>query len=488
MNSKIQADAQETTVLTPPGLTNTQGRGESGSYRVLWLALAAVLVIGLAVIFLLPALIESPQQAGTPVTTAVITGVDSREAANESMQAWLQLRARLELERAAQWGEPGWSQSEQAADNGARMLAQRQFGEAARYYEEALQGLVQLDNERYTLLVTALAAAEVALANNRLIEATEQFERVLVMQPENEDAHFGLSRAQTRLTVLENMAAGEQAEAGGDLLKAQAAFQEAALLDPEYEPPTVAFNRVSEALEAGAFQDAMTRTLTALNQYKNGYKRGLNIAEKALAEAAALRPSDAAVIDAQQRITQIRQETRLNSLRRQAANLVRTENWQGASNVYKRVLAIDDSAGFALTGQEKAKARLELNQQFDHYLKKPERLYAEEPLANAELLLSGAGSAPANEPKLAKKIASLQQLVTNASTPVTVILQSDGETDISIYHVGQLGAFTNQQLELLPGNYTVVGTRYGYRDIRKELSVHPGKQDIDLFIRCEEVI
>ncbi|RLA00540.1 MAG: hypothetical protein DRQ45_07200, partial [Gammaproteobacteria bacterium] len=177
MTGKIQADAQETTVLTPPGPTITQGRGESGSYRALWLALAAVLVIGLAVIFLLPALIESPEQASTPVTTAVITGVDSREAANESMQAWLQLRARLELERASQWGEPNWSQSEQAADNGARMLAQRQFGEAARYYEEALQGLVQLDNERYTQLVTALAAAEIALANNQLEEAIEQFER-----------------------------------------------------------------------------------------------------------------------------------------------------------------------------------------------------------------------------------------------------------------------------------------------------------------------
>ncbi|HDN69279.1 MAG TPA: hypothetical protein ENG26_01720, partial [Gammaproteobacteria bacterium] len=313
MTGKIQADAQETTALTPPGPTNTQGRDESGSYRVLWLALAAVLVIGLAVIFLLPALIESPEQASTPVTTAVITGVDSREAANESMQAWLQLRARLELERASQWGEPNWSQSEQAADNGARMLAQRQFGEAARYYEEALQGLVQLDNERYTHLVTALAAAEIALANNRLEEAIEQFEQVLIMQPENEDARFGLSRARTRPAVLDNMAAGEQAEAGGDLLAAQTAYQEAALLDPEYEPPNTAFNRVSAAMDAGAFQKAMTRTLTALENYQNGYKGALIVAERALAEATALRPSDAAVIDAQQRVEQARQQARLDS-------------------------------------------------------------------------------------------------------------------------------------------------------------------------------
>jgi len=34
----------------------------------------------------------------------------------------------------------------------------------------------------------------------------------------------------------------------------------------------------------------------------------------------------------------------------------------------------------------------------------------------------------------------------------------------------------------------VVGTRYGFRDIRKQLSVQPGNEATDLFIRCEEVI
>ena len=469
-------------LLNPPGKGPVQGSDEAGRYRLLWIALAAVLLLGLAVIFALPALISPPQQAGIPASTAVTTGVASRDAANESMQAWLQLRARLELEHASQWGEPGWSQSEQAADSGARMLAQRQFGEATRYYEQALQGLVQIDNERYTQLVTALAAAEEALANNRLEEAIEQFERVLAIQPENEDARFGLSRAQTRSAVLDSMAAGERAETDGDLITALAAFQEAALLDPEYEPPTEAFNRVSEQLEAGTFQDAMTRTLTALD---NGQ---IKVARKALAEARTLRPFDPAVTDAQQRLTQAHQQGRLDSFRRQAENLVKNENWGGAANVYKRALAMDSTAGFAQSGLEKAKARLAVNRQFDHYLKNPARLYDEEPLANAEQLLSSIGSAPADEPKLEKKIATLNRLVSQAGMPVTVSLTSDGETDISIYHVGQLGAFTTRQIELLPGGYTVVGTRPGYRDVHKKLAVIPGKQNISLLIRCEEII
>ena len=473
-------------VLSPPGGSSPQGRTAAGNYLWLWISLAAVLVLGLAVIFVLPALMLSPQPQQQPVEApadpVVMPGVEPRDAANQAMQAYLQLRAQLELGHASRWGEPEWSQSERAADSGARLLAQRQFSEAARAYQQALQSLQQLERERSTRLIAALDTAQQALAGNQIEQALEHYEQALAIDEDNEDARFGLARSRTRAAVLQNMAAGERAETEGDLVTAQAAFQQAALLDPEYGPPTAAFTRVTEALQTHAFQDAMTRALTALD---SGH---LADAEKALAEASALRPSDAAVIDARQRLALSRQQARLNSLRRQATTLVRAENWQAAGNVYRKVLAINASAGFARSGLEKADARLKLNKQFDHYLTKPERLYAAQPLANAEALLAAASSAPADEPKLAKKIAELQRLVTQAGTPVAVSLLSDGETDISIYHIGQLGAFTRQQLELLPGTYTVVGSRAGYRDIRKQLSVTPGKQGASLTIRCEEMI
>ena len=136
----------------------------------------------------------------------------------------------------------------------------------------------------------------------------------------------------------------------------------------------------------------------------------------------------------------------------------------------------------------KAEARLAVNQQFDHYLKQPERLFAAEPLANAETLLQSVPAAPPEEPKLANKIARLQKLVDGANTPVSVTLSSDGETEVNIYHIGPIGTFTEQQLELLPGTYTVVGSRYGYRDVLKELKVIPGSGTKLLSIRCEDPI
>ena len=469
-------------MLSPPGGSSQQGRTEAGSYLWLWIALAAVLVLGLAVIFALPALLQSPQPVDAAADPVVLPVVEPRDAVNEAMQAYLQLRAQLELGHASRWGEPEWGQTERAADSGARMLAQRQFSEAASAYQQALQGLQRLERERSTRLASALDIAQQALAVNQVEQAVEQFELALTIDEANDDARFGLARARARPAILQNMATAERAEAQDDLVAAQAAYQQAALLDPEYGPPAAAFNRVTAALQARAFQEAMTRALSALDSSR------LSDAEKALAEASALRPSDSAVTDARQRLAQARQQARLNSLRQQATSLVRSENWQAAGNVYRKVLAIDATAGFARSGLEKADARLELNKQFDHYLQQPERLYAAEPLANAEALLAAASSAPADEPKLAKKITDLQRRVTQAGTPVAVSLLSDGETDISIYHVGQLGAFTSQQLQLLPGTYTVVGTRFGYRDIRKQLSVIPGKKGTSLTIRCEETI
>jgi hypothetical protein len=69
-----------------------------------------------------------------------------------------------------------------------------------------------------------------------------------------------------------------------------------------------------------------------------------------------------------------------------------------------------------------------------------------------------------------------------------VALASDNQTEVTIYRVGKLGIFDRKDMELLPGRYTVVGTRAGFRDVRRELTVLPGREAPVLVIRCEEQI
>ena len=67
-------------------------------------------------------------------------------------------------------------------------------------------------------------------------------------------------------------------------------------------------------------------------------------------------------------------------------------------------------------------------------------------------------------------------------------LESDGLTQVVIYRVGQYGAFATRDVQLLPGRYTVVGTRTGFRDVRREVVLPPGAEAAAVVVRCEEPI
>ncbi len=194
------------------------------------------------------------------------------------------------------------------------------------------------------------------------------------------------------------------------------------------------------------------------------------------------------VRDARQRLQEMRAQARLNSLRRQAAAKVRSEDWQAAIALYRKALAIDPAAGFARDGLRQAEERVRCMRSSITTSMHPARVYSAGPLANAEQLLAAASDAPPAEPRLAKKISALRELVAAASTPVTVTLKSDGATSVVIYRVGRLGQFDTHQLELLPGDYTVVGSRPGYRDVRRVIAVRPGVPPAPLVVRCEEPV
>ncbi len=482
MGARQHSGVTDTTALQPPA--RSPAADAPANHRWLWATLAALLLLGLAVIFALPRLvgpvhetadIAEPQLA--PGDTAVV-----RDAVQQTLQSYLQLRARLDLDNAAAWGEPYWSEAAARATAGDRHFAQHRFTAAGADYQAALEQLQQLDANRSVMLTTALAEAERALAQNDVDTASARFNVVLAIEPEHPAATRGLAQAGSRTAVLENMNSGQAAETNSDLEAARGAYQQAAQLDADYEPARTALARVMGEINVRDFNAAMTRALAALDAGQSG------AAGTALAEAERLQPGDTAVRDARQRLQGIQVQSGLNSLRRQVAASVNSEDWLSAVELYRKALAIDPAAGFASTGLERAQERVKLHAQFDHYLDTPDRVYSAVPLANAEQLLAAASEAPPDEPRLAKKITALRDLVARAGTPVTVTLNSDGLTSVVVYRIRRLGEFNTKQLELLPGDYTIVGSRPGYRDVRKVITVRPGMPPLPLLVRCEEVI
>jgi hypothetical protein len=475
--------------LRPPPIGAADDATPSRSW--IWLALGSLAVLGLGVVFALPRVVpepgvaqrESSAEADRPaISAAAADAAAARSDAEQMLQRSLRVRARLEIANAEAWGAAELDAAAVQTSTGDRLFGARRFAEASEAYARATATLETLEASRDQRLAAALDLGARALADNDADTARVQFEIAMAIEPDHVWAARGLARARAREDVVGHMARGERAEADSELEAAREAYAAAVQLDADYEPASSGFARVTAELAERSFSEAMSRALAALQEGR------LDEAAAALAEAARVHPDDTAVADARQQLASARQQAELARLRAAAAVRVAAEDWQAALTIYESALAVAPGAGFAAQGLERARGRATLHGQLDRTLADPTRLYSAEPLADAEVLLASAGQAPTREPRLAAKIEELGRHVELARSPVSVTLRSDGETEVEIYRVGRLGRFEERRLELRPGDYTAVGSRAGYRDVRHQFAVRPGPAPRALVIRCEEPI
>ena len=237
-----------------------------------------------------------------------------------------------------------------------------------------------------------------------------------------------------------------------------------------------------KAADAAAFEEAMTAGLAALN------RKEFPAAHEAFQRAESVRPGSPQSRDGLARArTGLRLQT-LTDLHQQAAALELDEAWRSAEERYQAALNLDPNVEFAQVGRERAAARAELSEELDFHLANPERLATDDVLQEASTTLAKAAEIQDAGPRLEKQVADLSQQITDFSTLLPMHLESDSLTDVVIYRVGRLGTFDQRAIELRPGTYTVIGSRRGYRDVRRQLVITPGVEPEPLQIRCEEEI
>ena len=138
------------------------------------------------------------------------------------------------------------------------------------------------------------------------------------------------------------------------------------------------------------------------------------------------------------------------------------ERWADALKEYRAVVELDSTVAAAQEGIARVSPRAALNEQLELYLTQPERLFSQPVRAAARDTLARASSIANPGPVLQKQVTTLKDWVARADVPVPVALQSDNLTQVTIYRVGELGTFAERSLDLVPGSYTLVGTRPGY--------------------------
>ncbi len=465
------------------------------------LSLMIVLLIAAgAVLFLLPRFIDhnaqrstetaAPKQADiarSPLPPAYAAQSkthpdENQEVAARQLEAFLALKSQSERENVSLWAESAYQVILALEQQGDRYFAAQEYLKAGDIYNRAAGDLQNLLGTKQLVLRELLDQGYRLLAEERGREALDAFTRALAMAPENEEARAGARRAENRAEVVTLYRSALAHEQSGALSAAESVLSELEQLDSTYLPAQALSGRVRERLEKQQFEEQMSLFLIHLQ------KENLEQAREVLGRLKEIAAADPQVIGAEEMLIAKEEAARLDSLRKRGETLAASEAWEEALAIYRQALTISPDALFAVNGVERARKRFELDQALENSLNQPHRLQEDAQLEAARQLLDYARQFSPGGARLNGQISRLETLVTHASTPIPVTINSDNKTSIAIYRVGKMGTFFSTRIELKPGKYTVVGSRNGFHDVRETFIVNTGKRDNQLFIACREPI
>lgn len=473
----------------------------SAPRRRAWLvpAAAVALVAGAAAVFLwLPQRVAGPGGAemAEEIAEAAKADADRRRQAEadaasleQARAAAEELRGRLDAKLASldargagRWAVEDLAAARRERDEGERRHQAQDYAAAGAAWQRGLAGLEALEARLPALVAAALAEGREALAAGRARAAGEAFARALSIEPDNAEAKRGQARAGTLDEVLALLDAAARDEQAGRTAQAEQGYRAALARDAEAPGAREALERIASGRQGEAYAASMSRGLAALADGRHEEARA------AFNRALGLRPGSREAEDALAQVDLREKAGALASVESRARGAEREERWRDAEQAWTEARRLEPTLAAAQEGLARVAPRIALDARMAALLASPEKVWTPAGRAEARSVLAAVGAADAPKQRLERDAAELAGRVAAAEVPVTVALTSDGVTDVVINRVRRLGAFQNQQVELLPGRYAVVGTRPGYRDVRRELVVAPGGPTPALAIRCEEPI
>ena len=431
---------------------------------------------------------KAPSTTNTPAPPPVTTqspsaqekGTDAaaRGLAQQRRNQFLEAYDALGQNGAQQWGGDGYQAVTTMGQLADRLWSEKRYVAAAEQYAAALAEAGRMVTEKDGVLEQTLISAHQALAQGDAAKATELFALAKLMDAENEAALNGLRRAQNYPEVQELIQTGKSHVAQGDLAAGKAAFESALALDPGAQAAREGLKEISLLMAEAQFKALVSEGLRAI-------ERGdLATARSQLVRASQMQPENAAVKDAMARLEQSARVGEIKRLQQNALAAEAKENWEQALAFYLMALELDPNLQFAKKGRISTQDRIRINKRMRFYFENPDALAQDPQLQNAMALLDEAQRLTPRGPALATALAQLEATVAAATTPIKVILTSDGQTQVAVYKIGRLGRFKQHVLDLRPGTYTVVGSRDGYQDVRKQIVIKPKQDSVRIAIAC----
>jgi tetratricopeptide (TPR) repeat protein len=475
----------------------------TGPPPLVWLMMGVLGLIALAVIFVLPGIVEDyelpftpraevvevnlPNSGNTPATTAISPFEEAqrakqRQEAQAVLASLLERQAALEELEVAIWAEAEYAAALEFATLGDESYRSRAFLEATTQYENADSALEQIQALVPQVLATSLAQGQQALVDGDAELAKDQFTLAALIEPEDAAALAGLRRADSLDEVNRLVDEAEDLRDASQLDEALATAQRAVALDGAQEQARALVSSIRVQIADNAFTRVMSQGFTALQAGES------EAAIVAFERALAMRPNST---QAQEAITQTKDQlavTQINVHRGAAEDFAAQEQWAAAVREFDAALGIDSNLVFAIEGKDYAGKRAQLDTLLQSAIDQPARLADTAVYEQVVQVYYTGRNLNVDGARLEGQLNELEGLLNRAQVPVEVQLVSDNQTVVTLYQVGELGKFSQQVLSLKPGKYVAVGTRPGYRDVREEFEVGFGNSSAPVTVACTDEI
>lgn len=465
----------------------------SGKQKVTLVVLA---VLALATVFLLPRLVSGPlfvsveppgavPSPASPTSVSPSTAAEKTAYRQESQSVLAQIvarRDRLQQSGVESWGAVPFKQVLDRVSEGDEDYHYGEYRASLDAYRQALELLVQLEDQSAGLLEQSLAEGERAIEDLNVNTATSAIGLAGTIAAADPRVRNLQQRLAALPEVVSNMEAGDLSRARGDVSAARESYRLAAQADPAHQRAARALEEMRSAQTDGQFRQHMSRGYAAMEQ---GDYDG---ARAAFADAGGVYPGHPAIAQALAQLDNKRSMEQVGARMRRVEQMEQDEQWQQAKELYEGLLAEDPSLSEARVRLIPVTVRAALDDELQAFIDEPLKVSSQAGYQRAQAVLADARGIASPGPRLAAQVERLDALLQAAVSLVDVEFRSDNQTEVVLFRVAELGRFERHSMRLRPGKYIAAGTRKGFRDVRVEFIISGMDPPAPVVVRCDEPI
>ncbi|MCY3885684.1 MAG: tetratricopeptide repeat protein [Gammaproteobacteria bacterium] len=366
------------------------------------------------------------------------------------------------------------------ANNGDILFGRREFAEAQKEFETALEELRQLIATIDTEFEEWMTAGLRALDERDVTKSRSAFVHAAEIKPLEQSPHEALQRVEKLPKINELLRESDRASLRGNWDEALSFLDQAETLDDLTQEIDSRRESILSARAGEELNHLLSLGHQALNQ------DDFDEADRLFNEVLRRHPDNAAAETGLQKSQVSRTVAQISDLQATALQQENELKLTAAMQTFEQALEIDSTLEFAIEGRDRVREIVTLSAQISTVLNDPGNLSGDQELELARQVLEDAQKYINHSDAYDEALNELAEIVEIASQFVPVVLISDNATEVTLSTKGQLGSFERHEIQLRPGRYQLIGSRDGREDVRKTFNVEPDMDPVSII--CENEI